>query len=111
MELSRTSVAVVRGKMTNATKTRIVAIVSWNDWLLPRKIIGHETNVFDIGYCHKYLSPRAISRHDSLHVALNYLQKPNLSHQVNASTGKNVATFYMVVAIEHFVATIIFVWQ
>ena len=71
----------------------------------------HETSVVGIGCCHKCLSPRAISRHDSLHVALKLSPQSKLWHQVSVATGKHVATSHMVVAIAHFIATIAFLWQ
>ena len=70
----------------------------------------HETDVAGIGCCHKCLSPRATSRHDLLHVALNLSPQSKLWHQVSVATGKHVATSHMDVAIARFIATIAFPW-
>jgi hypothetical protein len=65
----------------------------------------------DIGYYHKCILPRAISRHDSSHVALKLSPQINLWHHASVTTEENVANSHMVVAIGQFVATIGILWQ
>ena len=71
----------------------------------------HETSVVGIGCFHKCLSPHAISRHDSLHVALKLSPQRKLWHKMSVAMRKHVANSHMVVAIAHFIVVIAFLWQ
>jgi hypothetical protein len=99
------------GKTTMPTKSRTIAIRYCNNWLLPRKGTRHEVCGVGIGYRHKYISPQMGFLRRFCHLLREAIPTKEVVASSACCHKKNVATCYIFVAIEHFLATFWFLWQ